>query len=288
MEPRRETLVEEHLPLVDHVVRKVAGSFPSFVDHQELVAAGRLGLTEAASRYDFNQGVPFAPYATRRIRGAVLDMMRSNDWVPRRVRELGRHIERVEAQLIDQTGRRPHDEELATAAGLAVRELRETTAALSHGAVTTLERPTEEADFRDGLVDQTEMGIEELLEQRELRGYLRAALDNLPERLRTIVVGLYLEERTVGELAELCGITPSRVSQLRADAMEIIREGIESQFRPRDDARPKGRVAIRRARYAAAIAAHTDWRTRLLSAGYVEHRSRSTDGPQHDGVEESA
>lgn len=288
MDPRREALIEEHLPLVDHVVRKVAGSFPAFVDHQELMAAGRLGLTEAASRFDFDHGVPFAPYATRRIRGAVLDLMRSNDWVPRRVRELGRHLDRVEAKLIDQHGRRPLEEELASAAGVGLRELRETTAALIHGGVTTLERPTEDGDHHDALVDPTVMGIEELLEQRELQGYLRAALDNLPERLRTIVVGLYLEGKTVGELAELCGVTPSRVSQLRADAMEIIRDGIESQFRPKDPERAKGRVAIRRARYAAAIATHSDWRTRLLSAGYQDHQPRPTHGPLHDGVEESA
>ncbi|HTN99815.1 MAG TPA: sigma factor-like helix-turn-helix DNA-binding protein, partial [Microthrixaceae bacterium] len=104
---------------------------------------------------------------------------------------------------------------------------------------------------------------DELLESAEMHGYLRAALDSLPERLRIIVVGLYLEGRSFENLAELLGVTTSRVSQLRSDAITMIRHGIDSQFEPASTTRPKGRVEIRQARYASDIARHSDLRSRL-------------------------
>ena len=88
MDHRRRVLIEEHLPLVQQVVLTVARGFPRFVDRNELVSAGMLGLVEAARRFDFDQGVPFAGYAGQRIRGAVLDVARSVDWAPRTVRVL--------------------------------------------------------------------------------------------------------------------------------------------------------------------------------------------------------
>ena len=86
-------LVEQHLPLVKHVVLQVATHFPRHVDRQELARAGALGLVEAAQRYDSDRGVPFERFAARRIRGAILDSVRSVDWAPRSVRALGRALE---------------------------------------------------------------------------------------------------------------------------------------------------------------------------------------------------
>ena len=297
MDPRRDQLIRDNLPLVEHVVRRVTSSFPSFIDQQELLAAGRLGLTEAASRYDFGRDIPFAAYAARRIRGAVMDVMRSNDWVPRKVRDTAREIDRVETKLHRQLGRRPEADEVAAASGIPIEELRATHAAVANGSVGTLDRIAGEPgpQAADALADPTVMDIEELLESRELHGYLRAALDNLPERLRLIIVGHYLEGRSVDELGRLLDVTPSRVSQLRADAIEMIRHGVESQFGPGVDEAPKGRVAIRQARYAAAIAQHADWRSRLLATNYLQHRGgRPEATPDHErstgieGVDRSA
>jgi RNA polymerase sigma factor for flagellar operon FliA len=265
MDPRREALVRDHLQLVDHVVRRVAGSFPGHVERQELAAAGRLGLTEAALRYDFGRRVPFAPYASRRIRGAVLDLMRSQDWVPRKVRDTARDAALTAAKLEIRLGRAPHDVEVAGAMGIEVTELRDSRMAVSHGRIETLDRvAVEDRDASDTLVDHTVMSLEEHLENRELHGYVRSALATLPERLRLIVVGHYLEGRSLDELARAFGITPSRVSQLKSDAVDIIRAGVDAQFASDvAAATPKGRVAIRKARYATAIAEHADWRARL-------------------------
>lgn len=268
MEPQREALINEHLSLVDHVVRRTAGSFPSHIERQELLAAGRLGLTEAALRYDFDRAVPFAPFAARRIRGAVLDLMRSQDWVPRKVRDTAREAALTSGSLERRLGRTPDDGEVASAMGIEVDELRSSRLATRHGRIGTL-HPVDADDGPVELSDPTQMTIEELLEHRELKGYVRAAVDSLPERLRLIVVGHYLEGRSLDELGAFLQLTPSRISQLKADAIEIIRHGIDAQFGPTtgsNDQAPKGRVAIRQARYAAAIAEHATWKARLASA----------------------
>jgi len=270
MDPRRQDLIEEHLVLVDHVVRRVASGFPRHVERQELVAAGRLGLTEAASRFDFDHGGAFAPFAARRIRGAILDLVRSGDWVPRSVRETARRADEVSSTMHSDLGRAPTDAEVASKLRTDSGIVRAARSAAVNGSVGTLDHGggVDRSETAETLTDPTVATIEEVLENRELHGYLRSALDQLPERLRTIVVGHYLEGRSLDELAELLDITPSRVSQLRADAVEIIRDGIESQFEPAGEDRPKGRVAIRQAQFASAIAVNADWRTRLAVTRY--------------------
>ncbi len=265
MERRRQTLVESNLPLVEHVVLRVSAGFPRFVDRQELVAAGMLGLAEAAEHYDFDRGVPFPAYAARRIRGAVLDVARSNDWTPRSVRHLARATDDAAQELTSRLGRLPADDELAAEIGMTVAELHALREQIDRGVVAALDRrmDLEGPDVRDVLADLSAAQPDELIENLELKGYLRAALVHLDERLRIIIVGYYLDGKTVDELARLLDVTPSRISQLRAHAIDIIRHGIGAQYAGLPEGRPKGRVAIRQASYAAAIARHGDWRTRI-------------------------
>jgi RNA polymerase sigma factor for flagellar operon FliA len=270
VERRRAELIEEHLPLVEHVVRRVASSFPGYVDRGELLSAGRLGLTEAAARFDFGLKVPFAPYAARRIRGAVLDHLRNHDWVPRSVRELSRRADRESARMAAEDGSTPDETRLAERLAIDPARLRDARGISTRGMVGSLDgagRGDADSENRphDRLADRTIPTAEEVLENRELHGYLRAALDSLPERLRLIIVGHYLEGRTLDQIAITLGLTPSRISQLRSDAIEMLRHGIEAQFAPEPETpvRPKGRVAIRQAQFAASIARHADWRTRL-------------------------
>src|SRR3954453_4432401 len=100
-------LIEQHLPLVNHVVLQVAVHFPRYVDRQELARAGALGLVEAARGFDESRGVPFDRFPARRIRGAILDCVRAADWAPRSVRTLGRKLEYVEQQLANADGELP-------------------------------------------------------------------------------------------------------------------------------------------------------------------------------------
>ena len=115
--------VEQHLPLVEQIVLQVAVNFPRHVDRGELVRAGVLGLVEAANRYDHERGVPFDRFAARRIRGAVLDAVRSADWAPRSVRSASRKADTIEQELAARLGRVPTVQELAQALGASVEEL---------------------------------------------------------------------------------------------------------------------------------------------------------------------
>src|SRR5881628_4110232 len=108
-------LIEQHLPLVNHVVLQVAVRFPRYVDRSELARAGALGLVEAARRFDESRGVPFDRFAARRIRGAILDSVRAADWAPRSVRTLGRKLEQVEQDLANSGGDLPSTNDVADA-----------------------------------------------------------------------------------------------------------------------------------------------------------------------------
>jgi RNA polymerase sigma factor for flagellar operon FliA len=265
MDQRRRALVDENLPLVEQVVLRVARGFPRFVDRSELIGAGMLGLVEAAHRYDFDRAVPFAAYASQRIRGAVLDVARGADWSPRSVREQARQVDEASNRLANRHGTPPAEEAIAVETGMSVDELRQLRERVRYGVLRALDQqaPGDGTSERDMIWDRSASGPEEMIEAAELRGYLRSALQSLPERHRIVIVGIYLESRSFEELADLLGVTTSRVSQLRADAVEMLREGIEAQFRPSRTERPKGRVEIRKALFAAEVAAHADWRTRL-------------------------
>ena len=277
-------MIEQHLPLVEQVVLRISGSFPKFVDRSELISAGMMGLVEAATRYDFDRGIPFGGFAVQRIRGAVLDVARSADWAPRSLRQLARDAEDATSELAVQSRCVPSDDEVAVRLGVSTTELRNMRERITLGVTRSLDPSgdLDRGDDADQLVDRGSPLVEEVLENSEMQGYLRAALDSLPERLRIIVVGLYLENRSFEELADLLGVTTSRVSQLRADAIEMIRDGIEAQFvdvEDRPTGKPKGRVAIRQARFAADIARHSDMRTRLGAGEERMPRAEVPDSP---------
>jgi RNA polymerase sigma factor for flagellar operon FliA len=268
-EQERSRLIERHLPLVKHVVLQVAVHFPRYVDRDELARAGALGLVEAAQRYDESRGVPFDRFAARRIRGAILDSVRAADWAPRSVRNLGRRLEAVEQQLASDTGSAPSSDEMASALGMSRDELVRLQDRIFRSVVLALEHIVAKADdddlsLGDILADRTAVEPSEELESRELLGYLRDAVGLLPERHRIVIVGYFLESRTSLELAQFLGVTESRISQLRSEALVMLREGIEAQYTPPAPVpAATGRAAKRKAGYASAIGDCSSWRNRL-------------------------
>jgi RNA polymerase sigma factor for flagellar operon FliA len=266
-------LIEEHLPLVKHIVFQVAVHFPRHVDRDELARAGALGLVEAARRYDESRGVPFDRFAAQRIRGAILDTVRAADWAPRSVRTLARKLEGVEQRLATELGRVPVASEMADALGMTPQELNRLQDRMFRSVVLALEHEVsddtdEDLTLVDVLTDRGAVEPLEELETRELHAYLRDAVELLPERQRLVVVGYFLEGRTSQELARFLGVTESRVSQLRSEALAMLKEGIEAQYvgKPAGADQVQGRVARRKAGYASAIAEASPWRNRLTSA----------------------
>lgn len=252
-------LIEEHLPLVNHVVFQVAVHFPRHVDRDELARAGALGLVEAAKRFDETKGVPFQRFAAQRIRGAILDSVRAADWAPRSVRALSRRLDSVEQRLANQLGRVPSMSEMAEALDISKAELNRLQDRLFRSVVLAFEHlvtdaPDEELTLVDVLADPSVIEPSQELENRELHAYLRDAIALLPERQRLVIVGYFLQEKTSQELARFLGVTESRVSQMRTEALESLKAGIEAQYvASNDDEAPVGRQAKRRANYADAI-----------------------------------
>src|SRR4029079_7104126 len=228
-------LIEQHLPLVRHVVFQVAVHFPRHVDREELATAGALGLVEAARRYDESRGVPFDRFAARRIRGAILDSVRAADWAPRYVRPLGRKLEQVEQDLANNGGEIPTNVDVADALGLSREELHRLRDRVFRSVVLALEHIVTSPDddgltLVDVLADRTAVEPSEELETRELLGYLRDAVGLLPERHRIVVVVYFSEGMPSLELAQLRDVTEPRISQLRSEALEMLKEVIEAPY----------------------------------------------------------
>lgn len=271
-DPKTRELIEQHLPLVRHVVFQVAVNFPRHVDREELATAGALGLVEAARRYEEDRGVPFDRFAAQRIRGAILDAVRAADWAPRSVRNLARRLESIEQRLASSLGRMPSSSETAQALGVTEAELRRLQDKMFRSVVLALEYDVndgeEDLTLVEVLTDESTLEPSEELENRELHAYLRDAVHLLPERHRLVVVGYFLEGRKSQELASFLGVTESRISQLRSEALEMLREGITAQYGEDVDQpveRP-GRVARRKAGYASAIAEASHWHDRIGDA----------------------
>ncbi len=261
--------IEEHLPLVRHIVFQVAVHFPRHVDREELARAGALGLVEAARRYDGDRGVPFQRFAAQRIRGAILDAVRAADWAPRSVRTLARTLEQTSQQLASDLGRAPTLAEMAESMDTSTDQLtklqerihRSVVLALDHRVVDDEE---EGLTLGDTVTDTLHLEPSEELEVRELHAYLRDAVALLPERHRLVIIGYFLEGQSSGDLARFLGVTESRVSQLRSEALGMLRDGISAQFP--DEApvpEPSGLVGRRKANFAAAVGSSTSWRDRL-------------------------
>lgn len=219
-------LVERGLDVVPGVVASLASRFPRHVDRAELVRAGTVGVVEAAWRFDPSRGVPFERYAARRVRGAVLDAVRAEDWVPRSVRAEARRIELVEYALTARLGRRPTAGEIGRELELSADRVDRVRAAAVAGLIDRLDV---DADLL-APVDDRDPGPTAALERAELLGYLRDALGGLSERHRRVVVGVFVEGRTTIDLAVELGVSRSRVSQLRSEAVADLRRRILARY----------------------------------------------------------
>ncbi|MER7283995.1 FliA/WhiG family RNA polymerase sigma factor [Dactylosporangium sp. NPDC000244] len=259
----REALVRTHLPLVGHLVREMLGRLPAHVSREDLVSAGMAALAGAARSFDPARGIPFGSFATTRIRGALLDELRGLDWASRSVRTRARRVETAQQELTASLGRTPTQSELAQALGVAVDEVKSIDDDVQRAVVLSLQGFT--AGSAEDLVPERAAGPEELILHRERIGYLHHAVNALPERLRTVVTAYFFDERPMNDIAAELGVTESRVSQLRAEALMLLRDGLNNHLDPHlvAAARDKGCVARRREAYYANIAAQGDLSARL-------------------------
>jgi RNA polymerase sigma factor for flagellar operon FliA len=221
----RDRLILTYAPLVKFVAGRLGASLPSHVDEQDLVSYGLLGLIGAIERYDPDREIKFETYAIARIRGAIIDELRSLDWVPRSVRTRARQIERAIAELERTLMRAPTDEEIAAKLGIAMEELEESLTEISRSSMAALDElwtPSGGGDqiaLIDTIEDTSGPDPEISLEKGELKEALGEAIARLPEREKLVVTLYYYEELTLREIGEVLGVTESRVSQLHTKAV---------------------------------------------------------------------
>jgi RNA polymerase sigma factor for flagellar operon FliA len=222
----RDRLILTYAPLVKYVAGRLGSGLPSHVDESDLVSYGLLGLIDAIERYDPTRDVKFETYAIQRIRGAIIDELRSMDWVPRSVRSRARDIERAIAQLEGQLLRAPTDEEIAKKLGVSEEELDDSLLEISRSSIAALDElwasPTGSGDavaLVDTIEDPHSVEPGGEIEKTELKELIGESIASLPEREKLVITLYYYEELTLREIGEVLGVTESRVSQLHTKAI---------------------------------------------------------------------
>lgn len=245
----RDRLVRDNLAIVGYLVNDVARR-ATHLSRDDLASAGFLGLVLAAKSFDPAQGVPFGAFARRRVLGAIADEMRSADWATRNARKRIKESLQVQESLTATLGRTPTVDEMAESLGVDRATMSE--------ALVDSERTTQVLDSSVAdLLAADAVDPEESVIESERSRYLQAAVKSLPERMRYIVDQVYFQDRSVGDVAAELGLTHSAVSQQRAEAIRLMRDGLAAHYE--EEAAPNGgshsKIApARRAAYLARLA----------------------------------
>jgi RNA polymerase sigma factor FliA len=249
--------------VVHHEVRSISIRLPGHVLTDDLISAGMSALFGAATSFDPEFGVPFARFAARRIRGALLDELRSADWATRSLRTRVRTRNAAHEALAARLGRTPNLDELAQEMGVSRAELARIEADLHHSVVLRIDHLTADSGA-EVVLPSTSLTPEAVIVERERQSYLHDAVHSLPERLQKVVLGCFFEDRPMRELAEELGVTESRISQLRAEALKMLRDGMNSQLAPDQmPSKSTGVAAERRETFYASIASRSSYNARL-------------------------
>ena len=228
----RDQLLERYLGLVHHIAREVGARTPA-VELGELVSAGTIGLVRALDSFDLSRGLAFSTYAVRRIRGAILDDLRSRDWTPRSVRARNRKLLAVTATLQGRLGRAPEPREIAAALEIDLATYWQWQGAAEGGVMMSFDAsaPSSRSALTLGetINDPDEILPGQALADREEVQGLRQAIGMLPEKERTVLAMYYYEELNLRQIAEVLHVTESRISQIRTQALRRLRERLTLQ-----------------------------------------------------------
>jgi RNA polymerase sigma factor FliA len=234
----RDRLIVNYSPLVKYVAGRLGSGLPAHVDEADLVSYGLLGLMSAIDRYDPERDIKFETYAIARIRGSIIDELRTLDWVPRSVRSRAREIERAIRDLESKLARAPTDEEIADKVGITTGELEGSLIDISRTSIAALDElwatsnEGDQVSLLDTLEDPGSIRPADALDESETREALAEAISRLPEREKLVVTLYYYEELTLREIGEVLGVTESRVSQLHTKAILRLRSRLHGATLP--------------------------------------------------------
>jgi RNA polymerase sigma factor FliA len=235
-QPAREQLIVHYAPLVKYVASRVATGLPANVEQADLVSYGIFGLIDALEKFDRSREIKFETYAIPRIRGAIIDELRSLDWVPRSVRFKAREVEKAYTELEAKLKRAPSDAEVAEHLGVSLAELHEIVTQISFVTVTALEEVVstgadrgESLSLLDTLADMAAIDPSSGVEGNETRAMLSAAINSLSDREKVVITLYYFEGLTLAEIGEVLGVTESRVCQIHTKAVGLLRNNLREQ-----------------------------------------------------------
>jgi RNA polymerase sigma factor for flagellar operon FliA len=232
----REQLIVHYAPLVKYVASRVATGLPANVEQADLVSYGIFGLIDALEKFDRSREIKFETYAIPRIRGAIIDELRSLDWVPRSVRFKAREVEKAYTELEAKLKHAPSDAEVAEHLGVSLAELHEIVTQISFVTVTALEEVVstgadrgESLSLLDTLADMAAIDPSSGMEGNETRAMLSAAINSLSDREKVVITLYYFEGLTLAEIGEVLGVTESRVCQIHTKAVGLLRNNLREQ-----------------------------------------------------------
>ncbi len=224
----RDRLILHYAPLVKYVAGRVGSGLPAHVEQADLVSYGTFGLIDAITRYQPSREVKFESYAMARIRGAIIDELRSTDWIPRSVRMKARQFERTVALLESRLQRSPSEEEVAAEMDMDVEDVRKFLGQLSLVNVVALDELLSDDEggaprLVDTLQDTSALDPQAMAEHGEARQLLARAVEQLPEREKVVVSLYYFEGLTLADIGRVLGVTESRICQLHTKAVLHLR-----------------------------------------------------------------
>ena len=222
----RERLVLAYSPLVKYVAGRMSSGLPAHVEEADLISYGLLGLISAIERFEPAREIRFETFAITRIKGSIIDELRSLDWVPRSVRAKAREIERANAKLEHKLHRAPTDQEMAAELEVDIDEFQESLVRISNSSVVALDElwtvsdsSGDQVSLLDTIQDETAADPAQEMDLTDMKDRLADSIARLPEREKLVVALYYYENLTLREIGEVLGVTESRVSQLHTKAV---------------------------------------------------------------------
>ncbi len=229
----REDLVLQHAPLIKRIVSRMAARFPPGVDQEELIQAGMIGLLDAVDKFDPGKDVQFKTYAEFRIKGAILDELRSMDWVPRSVRNAATEWDEAWRSKASELGREPTDTEMSTQLGLSLSEYHEFLAKAKPIPLISFEEfsagldEDESVSLLDAISDPDAKDAYDSLSMQQLQDQVALAIETLTEQEQMVLALYYNEELNLKEIGQVLGVVESRVSQIRTKSILKLRSKLK-------------------------------------------------------------
>ncbi len=226
----RDRLILAYSPLVKYVAGRMGNGLPSHIEEADLISYGLLGLISALERFDPSREIKFETYAISRIKGSIIDELRSLDWVPRSVRSKAREIEKVITILEHRLHRAPSDAEIAAELGISEDEFQQSLSQISTTSIVALDElwaisgsDGDQSALIDTIEDPKSKDPSRMLDLSEMKSRLALAIDALPDREKIVIALYYYENLTLREIGEVLGVSESRVCQIHGQALIRLR-----------------------------------------------------------------